>query len=176
MASAAPKRSSGASPDATPGAAGAVGAAGAASAGASSACVASSATDSATGSGAGASETSASMTWSWSRSTLSTRMVPSGMPATVSERSARLVSVGEEARPTSMICSTLPKRKSWVSIQRTGEANCQDSSSMRSRRASSLSSMSAALSPSSFPDGASGATASTKSWVSSKGRATRFGM
>ena len=121
---------------------------------------------------AGASVTSASMTTSWSRSTLYTGKLT---PATAMERCARLVNVGELARPTSMICSTRPNRSSWVSIQRTGEANCQDNSSTSSRRASFCGSMFAASMLSRRPDGARAAVASTKSWVSANGLATRFG-
>ena len=130
------------------------------------------AASSSAGSSVGASVTSASMTTSWSRSTLYTGKLT---PATAMERCARLVNVGELARPTSMICSTRPNRSSWVSIQRTGEANCQDNSSTSSRRASFCGSMFAASMLSRRPDGARAAVASTKSWVSANGLATRFG-
>ena len=96
-------------------------------------------------------------------------------PATAMERCARLVNVGDEAKPTSMIWSTRPNSNSWVSIQRTGEANCQDNNSISNRRASFCGSIVAASIPSRRSDGARAAVASTKSWVSANGRATRFG-
>ena len=104
----------------------------------------------------------------------------------MSVRAARFASVGEAARPTSTRCSTPSppssgeeNRTSCVSIQRTGEANCQASSSTSSTRASSRGRAAAAgQSASSSRTGSEGTTwamARAKSSVRAKGRATRLG-
>ena len=99
---------------------------------------------------------------------------------------ARFARVGEPARPTSTTCS-IPRppslredsRTSWVSIQRTGEANCQARSSTSRTRASSVGrftqeSQSARIS-SIGSEGTTSRIERAKSWVSAKGRATRLG-
>ena len=99
---------------------------------------------------------------------------------------ARFARVGELARPTSTMCS-IPRppslgeasRTSWVSIQRTGEANCQARSSTSRTRASSVGrfaqeSQSARIS-STGPEGTTSRIERAKSWVRAKGRATRLG-
>ena len=75
--------------------------------------------------------------------------------------------------------STGVNSTSWVSIQRTGEANCQASSSISRARpkatgwaihASQLAKMA-----STWAEGTTSRMERAKSWVSSKGRATRLG-
>ena len=102
---------------------------------------------------------------------------------------ARLARVGELARPTSTTCS-MPRppsdgedrSTSWVSIQRTGEANCQARSSTRRTRARSARDRSVAVracqsarASRTGSEGTTSRTARAKSSVSSKGRATRLG-
>ena len=179
MASAAVKLSSGAGPAAAAGAAGAVvgTAAGASVAGATGAAGTAGAVSSAAGSSSGSSKTggwatSFSMTTSWSRSTLNTGTCT---PRTSMLRSARLVRVGDAARPISTISSTLLMSSSWVSIHRTGEANCQLRSSIMRVRTRLFSSALSRSHLASRVEGTTSRMASMKSCVSSNGRATKLG-
>ena len=117
-----------------------------------------------------------------SRSTFNTSMSTSAYCGRVRVWPIMFAIVGAEPTPTSTKRSTprVVSAKSWVSIQRTGEANCQAKSSIRIVRASFCSflaaaSKSARISSSSGEDTTSSMD-STNSRVSSKGRATRFGM
>ena len=117
-----------------------------------------------------------------SRSTLSTSSAEPAYCGRFMVWPSMLLSVGDAPTPTSTKRST-PRpvsRRSWVSIQRTGEANCQASSSMSRVRARAVSSSAAAAKSSRsavmYGESTTSAMERTKSSVSSKGRATRFGM
>ena len=138
--------------------------------------------------------TSVRSTRASSRWTLKTSVREAENSGCPSVRAARFASVGAAPRPTSTTSSTArpwtpgtasPEDSSTrcVSIQRTGEANCQHSSSMRSvrvRRPGSAAAASHAPGSSSRRRTSSEGTTSRIDWansrVSSKGRATRFGM
>ena len=171
-------------------------AAGAACAAATSEAVAvaaSSTTSSAVASSCGRSMASSAKTVARSRSTLRTSI---GLPAYCGKRKVWpniLAKVGDEPTPISTKRST-PKpavpapavslvpdnSRSWVSIHRTGDANCHARSSMSKVRPSctgfsSAFSKSARISLTYF-ESTTSAIASTNSRLSSNGRATKFGI
>ena len=132
----------------------------------------------------GAATTSSERRRAASRSQLRTSTPREAKAGRARVRSARFASVGEAPRPISTRRSTprasASKRRFCVSIQRTGEANCQARSSMRRVRPvpgrSARARGQSARRDSTGPEGATSRIARAKSSVIAKGRATRLGM
>ena len=121
-------------------------------------------------------------TRSRSRSTFQTVTSRLAWRGSAAVRAARFAMVGAVPTPTSMMRVTprSSRTRSWVSIQRTGEQNCQASSStsrVRARRPgfAAAAPKSARMSASTF-DSATSAIRRTNSSVSANRVAVRFGM